>query len=133
MSFKIETAIDDEKIKGLLCCAFEGGVGYWATIAEYSYAPGVKEGDFSQGGKYQGKDYWHRSQLIPLVDGCAVVVEDIETQKEHRLDKAAIQKGLKAMQEKCPRHWGDFLSGNDDATTGDVFLQCCLFGEVVYG
>jgi len=25
------------------------------------------------------------------------------------------------------------LSDNDDDGTGDVFLQCCLFGEIVYG
>jgi hypothetical protein len=25
------------------------------------------------------------------------------------------------------------LNENDDADTGDVFLQLCLFGEVVYG
>jgi hypothetical protein len=37
------------------------------------------------------------------------------------------------MADKYPRHIADILSENDDATTGDVFLQLCLFGDVVYG
>jgi hypothetical protein len=49
-----------------------------------------------------------------------------------RLDMAAIKNGLKVMAEKYPHHWQDFVSENDDAITGDVFLQCCLFGEIVY-
>lgn len=36
-------------------------------------------------------------------------------------------------------HFDDFssfaeiLDDNADANTGDVFLQCCLFGDVIYG
>ena len=30
-------------------------------------------------------------------------------------------------------HIHNFLRENDDAETGDVFLQCCLFGEIVFG
>jgi hypothetical protein len=37
------------------------------------------------------------------------------------------------MVEKYPRHYADFKDGDEDASTGDVFLQCCIFGEVVYG
>lgn len=51
----------------------------------------------------------------------------------YTLDYMAIQKGLEIMAEKYPSHWADFVGGNDDADTGDVFLQCALFGEVIYG
>jgi hypothetical protein len=27
----------------------------------------------------------------------------------------------------------DFIDENDDAITADVFLQFCLFGDVIYG
>jgi len=37
------------------------------------------------------------------------------------------------MAKKEPRHFADFLKEDYDETTGDVFLQCCLFGEVIYG
>ena len=34
---------------------------------------------------------------------------------------------------ETPRHLADFMSESDDASTGDVFLQLCIFGSVVYG
>jgi hypothetical protein len=49
------------------------------------------------------------------------------------LDRVAILEGLRIMAEKEPRHFADFMTENDDADTGDVFLQCCLYGEVIYG
>ena len=44
-----------------------------------------------------------------------------------------IEKGLKVFAEKSPYQFGEWLLDNDDSITGDVFLQCCLFGEVKYG
>lgn len=37
------------------------------------------------------------------------------------------------MQEKYPQHWADIINESDDANTADVFLQCVVFGEVIYG
>lgn len=36
------------------------------------------------------------------------------------------------MFSRLGKHYGDFISGNDDAITGDVFLQCLAFGEIRY-
>jgi hypothetical protein len=135
---KIEVEIDDDKISGILCTAFEGGSNYWYTILRYEYAPGLTAADFREGGKMQGQQYWHPCQLVPLAEGCAVVIgvigdKDGDDEKEHRLDRTALQKGIAIMREKHPKHFADWLSENDDADTGDCFLQCCLFGELVYG
>jgi hypothetical protein len=131
---KTAIEIDDDKIKGLLCCALEGGSNYWYTIDGYDLADGLTYSDFQKGGKMQGKQYWHPSEIIPFVAGCTVRIRDMEdNNKLYRLDRAALERGLLVMREKAPRHFGDFIADNDDAITGDVFLQCCLFGEVVYG
>lgn len=131
---KISVEVDNEKIKGILCSAFEGGSGYWAQIQDYVYAKGLKHKDFQKDGKFQTKDdYWHPCQIIPLVEGCAVIVKDIEENKLLTLDIKSIHKGLEVMQKDYSRHFGDFLAEQGDATTGDVFLQCCLFGKIVYG
>ena len=50
-----------------------------------------------------------------------------------KLDRAAIQRGLQVMAEKYPKHLKDFMDDQADACTGDVFLQCCMLGDVVYG
>lgn len=131
---KLSIEIDNEKIKSLLCCGFEGGIGYWAQIDDYEIVKGSTYEDFREGGKYQTKDnYWHPCQIVPLVEGCAVIIRDIEEDKLHTLDMKAIHKGMTVMQSKYPTHFGNFLSDNTDAITGDVFIQCCLFGKIVYG
>lgn len=44
-----------------------------------------------------------------------------------------IAKGLKVMAESYPTHFRDFEADNGDATTADVFLQCIIFGDIIYG
>jgi hypothetical protein len=41
--------------------------------------------------------------------------------------------GLQVFAAKYPRHLADLLDENDDATTADIFLQCVVLGDVVYG
>ena len=49
------------------------------------------------------------------------------------LDRAALERGLALMSTEQPGHFADFVSGNEDAETGDVLLQLALLGEVVFG
>lgn len=139
MKITVEIEIDDEKIKGLLCSAFEGGSNYWYQIRGYKYAPGIKAEDFSEGGKYNPvtdeQPYWHPCQIVPLIEGCAVRIGDATdgAVKVYNLDRKAIERGLKIMQEKYPNDFAAALTDRGDALTGDVFLQCCLFGEAIYG
>jgi len=37
------------------------------------------------------------------------------------------------MGEKYDWHLKNFIEENDDAETADVFLQCCVLGDIVYG
>lgn len=44
-----------------------------------------------------------------------------------------LKRGIELMATKHGRHFGDWMSGNGDNITADVFLQCVAFGEVRYG
>jgi hypothetical protein len=68
----------------------------------------------------------------PLAGGW-VTIRDVEEGKDYRLDAEALELGVKAFREKCPRAFGEALAEDGDASTGDLFLQCCLFGEALYG
>lgn len=130
--------IPENRIRDLLCCGIEGGIGYWAKLVRYEYGPGYSEKDFKEGGKMTDpNDYWHPSELIPFADDCSVVFQeendDPKEVKEWKLNRLAISVGLTIMMNKYPKHAIDFLQENEDAETGDVFIQCCLLGEVVYG
>jgi hypothetical protein len=129
LGFKVATTanVTRKSVAYLLCSAFEGGSNYWYQIHDY-VEPQSLTFRFDKGEVYEAYDY-------PLNDGGAVLVGDSEEPDDEpkRLDLAAIERGLQVMAEKYPRHWQDFANENDDACTGDVFLQCCLFGEIVYG
>ena len=146
-NFTLPITINPQRIADLLCGAIEGGSDYWLEGIEYILADGMELADFRKGGKLAKQisdDYFHPTQIIPLFEGCGLRVEtngdwrNLAQQKEGKprkpiLNPQSIQTGLRIMAEKHKSHFGDFMSENDDAVTADVFLQCCLFGELVFG
>jgi hypothetical protein len=127
--------LTDSEMRGLLCSALEGGSNYWYTIERHRLAKGVTYADFREGGRFVEPEYWHPAQLIPFHEGCATVytAADDPDRRKYILDRKAMQRGTQIMAEKYPQHLADVLSENSDADTGDVWLQCCLFGELIYG
>lgn len=128
----------EKRVKDLLVGALEGGSNYWYSNARMDLADGYTKADFKTGGRMQDpNDYYHWAELVPFVPGCALVldVEDSpnEGQTEFRLTRNKIERGLDIMAQKYPKHFQNWVQENDDAITSDVFLQCCLFGEAVFG
>ncbi len=159
----VSTSIPLRMIANLLCCAFEGGVGYWCRLigeeapAEPPEAWKVRMSDTD--------DTYYSYIHFPVNGGAVLVVENSEGETNdleeewddlepeegedtrtpyaawlqergvtvHRLDLAAIQRGCEIMARDYPRHWGNFTAGNEDGDTGDCFVQCCLLGKMVYG
>jgi len=125
--FSVETEFTSLQIAELLCCAFEGGSNYWIDHIDYS-----EPSDISL--EIDG-DEWPRYCIYPLrVDGAVKIYVDPDDDPPKRdLNIDSLRSGLRIMHEKYAQHFSDFLSGDSDATTGDVFLQCCIFDELVYG
>ena len=120
------------RIADLLTSALEGGSNYWYCIdKEQSVEPPEIDPVLMPGESTFFHLHW------PLSDGGSVCFFDRETDEDERehwyLDLAAIARGLQVMADEHPGHLADFANENDDAETGDVFLQCCLFGELVFG
>ena len=70
-----------------------------------------------------------------LLKGKGVAVYDLydEDETKHHLTIDDVRKGLELMRDGHPRHYADLIEENDDAITGDVWLQLAVFGEVIYG
>lgn len=137
-TLKITITTPIERIADLLSCAFESGdVGYWCRT-----------------GKARGNTKRNRDRAaglaarhvpvvwLPLVGGSVDIIEhnDSDDSKDWappvRLDLNAVKRGLALMADpknEHAHHFGDWLKGNEDMTTGDVFLQFCVLGEVRYG
>jgi hypothetical protein len=123
MEITATTNISEQRIRDLLCSAFEGGSNYWYLITKYNYPKGQTQ-------KTLGIEFPHLE--LPFKGG-SITIKDTIDKKSYELNLATIQKGLKLMVEKYPKHYSDFIHEDDDADTGDVFLQLCLLDDVIYG
>jgi hypothetical protein len=118
-TFQIKTQVEvtPERVSDLLCSAFEGG-SPWAVRVKSN-------------AKKVGAVYSFEAPTKP--DGWLVVRDTYDDDQSYTIKNSDIIKGLKVMSDKYNRHFTNFMDENEDAITGDVFLQCCVFGEIVYG
>jgi len=120
----VEHKITEDRVRDLLIGALEGGSNGWYLITRLELPNGVSRKDFDL------------LVDIPFREGCGIIIDDQEGDPElcgKLLNREAMERGLKVMGEKYEWHLHDFLHENDDACTSDVFLQCCLFGDVIFG
>jgi hypothetical protein len=132
LSITVAREISYQRITDLLSSAIEGGgIGYWAQIEGYN--PPSEVVYITNVGDEVNTEIVYRHLDYPLNPGGAVLIYDLEGDEVKSLNLETITKGLQVMAEKEPWHFGNFLTEDDDASTGDVFVQCCLFEEVIYG
>lgn len=115
-----------DDVAGLLCCAFEGGSNYWARVQ--------RDYDLS-GGELDSRTfgYWAEYPIYTITHpDWMIIVRTGDHRGKQTLKLADLLKGLRIMRRDYPREWCAFMTGGYDAITGDVFLQCATFGELVY-
>jgi hypothetical protein len=102
-----------------------GGCNYWMSISKVEYAAG------------KSKDDYEYPSIQAVLDGGKVTIHDQEDNKKLTLTYDKLIKGLEVMANlkagEGGHHFPNFMAENDDAETADVFVQCCLFGKIVYG
>lgn len=187
----VEMDINNDRLRDLLCAAFEGGSNYWILPGSWSrgaparrppyansertisaeerqlradvehylisqwqaimapvsleHAPvprlGVRapeEAFVTDTGSNWGPGDWHYT--LPTTGG-SICFRDAEApatrqcvddQGRYVLDGYALWRGIEVLQRDYPDHLHDYLEEEGDALTGDTYLQCALFGEVVY-
>ncbi len=114
-----------------ICSGIEGGINYWcrsyryeATEEQVHAARAATDDTVSCFWKY----------FLPVYGGTLIFKDDERGGAEYRLDRAALERGIAVIAEKYPHHLGGVVdAGSGDATTGDVLIQCAIFGELVYG
>jgi hypothetical protein len=124
MEISVKINVDDRRIQDLLCCAFEGGSNYWYKILQ------IVKPTTHGFEKITGVERLYQYPLDPT--GRIVIGDREDPELKEILDINSIKKGLVVMQEKFPCDWSNFMTCHEDADTGDVFLQCCLFSDVIF-
>ncbi len=119
-----------EQIGDLLCSALEGGSNDWYFIEDV-VSPTTWE--FTDGVPLnRGPYFFHLYPLNP--DGALLICDRRDAlYRTMRLDRARMQQGLLLLAKKYPQHLNAIIMEQADAETGDAFLQCCFFGEIIYG
>lgn len=112
-TYKATVTLTAEDVVSLFISACEGGSNYWCQSIIPKDAP-------KQPGAYEA-----------MLEGFTVV--NGEAQKTVKVTPAMIKKGLELWPNVEPLSFADFLTGDWDAETADIFLQLCTFGEVIYG
>lgn len=135
--FSVTQKIAVQRVACLLASAFEGGISqHWCRIVDY-HVPLNPRAILDA----EGTHHIYKHTDYPLQEGgaviCRIADDDAkETDEKYTplvLDHMTVTRGLHLMAEHYPQHWGAFASDKHDAATGDVFLQLCLLGKVVYG
>lgn len=133
--------ITAQTILGAICGAYENGYSSWfhGHKQKMNLAVGLTVEDFREGGAMTIPDeYWCSYYLIPITPGCSttLIVDDPDSDDDKQmtatLDLPHIINGCRIMQAQYPSHFNDLLTGNDDANTHDLFLQCCVYGTEIY-
>jgi len=110
-------------IECLLIEAFEQSSTYWIhSIKKPANGKTAVENVMSGG-----------SVTIYVLDESNGRKMELNGKTEFTLNPKAIEAGITVMAEKWPRHLADILIENPDATTSDVFLQCALFQDIIFG
>ncbi len=121
------------RIADLICAGMEGGC--INMCMDYTYETGGIKRDDLTAGKYGALGQrWapYRHIWCAIIPGASIVFRDHESPEIiGKLNLQAIKAGLPKFL--ASRHGTDFLDENEDAITGDYFIQICALGEYVYG
>ena len=127
--------VTQEAVLNLLFCAFEGGSNYWYMNIDHEEPsdPSMVPSAWAE--------FSHLA--CPWGDGSVTICdieeyygndESVKGLETWKLNEESIIKGLDVFAREYKKAFAEFaLNDNYDGDTGDVFLQCCLFGRVVYG
>ena len=118
--------ISDELIENILCCAFEGGITYWAENVSCKDREDMKK---VGGWKHE---YLTKTKLKDAV----MYIHESETGEKHPITKKSIIDALQKMdtpEYNYTKALNRLLNDGWDADDADIVVQTACFGEVVYG
>lgn len=126
----MKNPITNEQRSDQLCVALEGGSKYWYFLdddATQAIAALVPKTHLP---RPLSDRMWES-----ILKGAIVPVRDYEdrTKVLGHISLKSIEKGEEIMSEKYTDHFADVIKESGDVTTGDIWFQLAVMGEVVFG
>ena len=124
LNLNVTVSINRKRLGDLICCALEGGSNYWCDGFKPDIYP-IPEGESNS------VEWGHEA----VAHGASFTIEhDFDGIELHITNNDEhLVRTMELMATKYPAYWNDFMTENEDASTGDVFFQLLCFGEIVYG
>lgn len=136
--FKVQTTVEIplDDLRSLLVTNLEQGYS-WFKATDLIVPEGHTKDEYRMPDELVNGT-WAPCYTLPFVEGGGIVIMVDETDdgsysKKYSLMLHNVNQGLQIMANKYPTHFADLLNDNQDLNTADVWLQCCLFGELIYG
>lgn len=130
LDFKKLCEISDRTLTDILSGALYGNSFFGVDYDEKEY---------NETKKHMDKDVCFEDVLAQMVlDGKSILFtdeEDLEHEDEPEkwtLTKDKLEQGVEAFFTKCSNRISDFFT-SPDMYTDWAFIQCCLFGEEIFG
>lgn len=124
MDIQVNISIKDETIITLISDMLIGA-NYWAYVKD-----SCLDTLYNSYPELRGK-YYEETIFNWIKNGGIIVIVDEEAEAEYSVGLPEIKNAIALIVELFPQHFLDIVTENDDATTGDVFLQCCCFPEQI--
>lgn len=124
---KITLEISPDKIANLFVSAFEGAYSPWLHNAESGDAKPAR------GHTWYSDAHVYEAPFVFRLDYDTEADGEGECSGRKLIGLEDVRRGLEAMATHCPQRLGEILQGDTDAITADCFLQCIVFGHLVYG
>lgn len=125
--FTARTPITAQQIADQFSTAVEGGISYWASgfnLVEPERKTLKEKPWYADPKLYEGEFRIRIIQQEEHLAGAGL---------EFFLTRETVQSGLDVLATKYGHHISDIVGESGDADTADAFVQCCLFGDIVYG
>jgi hypothetical protein len=111
VKIRVEADVPIVRVKNLLRCGFEG-IGGWSSH-EFIGIESVDD---------MGVGFVGKVRIVDCIDEGVVYLMNWDS----------VVMGLEKMCANEGFYWNMFMSENEDVRVGNVFIQCCLWGEVRY-
>lgn len=129
---KMTRKITHQELEDMLTTAFEGGSNYWCSNIRVT-----KKNKAIPEQQFLAEDIASGHVLEIEVTDAESEDHDYGIPEEkagkHIVTRDQLIAAFQLMADKQPLHFQDFADDNSDATTGDVWFQLAVFGDVIYG
>jgi hypothetical protein len=106
-----------------------------ATFSSFWTGVGVHEDTDKEVVKYAREHNECREDVWAdvLLKGGYLFVDDVEEEESYKISLDDVINGFIILMLKYPTNYANIIDENEDYYDADAWLQCTVFGEVIYG